>query len=114
MSLARALTFLPPESALDSVWRDVLTLFSHHAGEWLDTSEVAVRTGEPARLVTHVLEALRRGFVIDFDGEREAFRYRHDPGVDFEIESFLRRSTAYDRHRQDSVARYRERFGSSG
>lgn len=111
MSLSRALTMLPPDTPLDGVMRDILVLLSHHPGEWFSHQEVASRTGHDARDISQVLEALRRGFVVDFDDDHGAFRFEHDPGVDFEIETFLRRSVVQETHAQRNVARYRERYG---
>ncbi|HZL06374.1 MAG TPA: hypothetical protein VFE45_13325 [Coriobacteriia bacterium] len=113
MSLSRALTMLPSDNLLESVMRDVLVLISHHAGEWFSQQEVTSRTGHEARDVSQVFEALRRGFVVDFDDDHSAFRYRYDPGVDFEIETFLRRSAVQETHAQRNVARYRERYGGT-
>jgi hypothetical protein len=111
MSLSRALTMLPSDAPLDGVMRDLLVLLSHHAGEWFSQREAATRTGHLERDISQVLEALRRGFVVDFDGDHSSFRYQHDPAVDFEIETFLRRSAVHESHAQRNVARYRERYG---
>lgn len=94
--------------------RDVIVLLSHHTGEWFSSAEVASRTGFAEAETTQVLEALRRGFVVDFDGDHGAFRYERDPAVEFEIEVFLRRSTVQEAHAQKNVARYRQRYGMFG
>ena len=113
MSLSRALTMLPADPPLDGVMRDILLLLSHHTGEWFSLQEAASRTGHDVRDLSHVFEALRRGFVVDFDDDHSAFRYQHDPGVDFEIETFMRRSVVQETHAQRNVARYRERYGGT-
>jgi len=113
MSLSRALTMLPVDPPLEGVMRDTLVLLSHHTGEWFSLKEVASRTGHELADLAEVFEALRRGFVVDFDDDHGAFRYEHDPGVDFEIETFMRRSVVQETHAQRNVARYRERYGGS-
>jgi hypothetical protein len=113
MSLSRALTMLPSDAPLDGVMRDLLVLLSHHAGEWFSQREAATRTGHLERDISQVLEALRRGFVVDFADDHSAFRYQYDPGVDFEIETFMRRSVVQETHAERNVARYRERYGGT-
>lgn len=113
MSLSRALTMLPVDPLLEGVMRDTLVLLSHHTGEWFSLQEVAGRTGHAIGDLAQVFEALRRGFVVDFDDNHSAFRYQYDPGVDFEIETFMRRSVVQETHAERNVARYRERYGGT-
>ncbi len=113
VSLARALSRLPSDHETETVIRDVITLMTHHTGEWLPVEDIARKSGNLVLQVRPVLEAMRDAFVLDFDDVPGAFRYRYDVGVSIEFDAFLHRSRAVENHMQTNVARFRERYGSS-
>lgn len=112
MSLARALSRLPSDRSTETVIKDVVTLFVHHAGEWLTVEEVARRTGTLMAEARPVLEALHAAYVLDFDEPVSAYRYRYDIGVSIEIDTFIHRTHVVENHMQTNVARFRERYGA--
>ncbi|MCE5204409.1 MAG: hypothetical protein ABFC80_03405 [Coriobacteriales bacterium] len=111
MSLARALAALPSDGEVEATVEDVVVLFSHHPGEWIDAHDVAKRVARPVVQTEPVLKALAQAFVLDFDGS-SSYRYQYDIGVSVEIEQFLHRARAQKNHVQNNVARFRERYGS--
>lgn len=112
MSLARALASLPSDEVVEAQVRDIVVLFTHHPGEWIEIVEAARRVAHPVAKVQPVLEALRAAFVLDFDGV-DSYRYKYDVGVSIEVDAYLHRARAAQNHVQTNVARFRERYGSS-
>jgi hypothetical protein len=112
VSLARALSRLPSDRSTEAVIKDAITLFVHHAGEWLVREDVARRTGHLMAEMRPVLEALHAAYVLDFDEPVSAYRYRYDIGLSIEIDTFLHRTHVVENHVQTNVARFRERYGS--
>jgi hypothetical protein len=112
VSLARALSRLPSDRSTEVIIKDVITLFTHHSGEWLAADDVARRTGALMVETRPILQALHAAYVLDFDEPVSAYRYRYDIGLSVEIDTFLHRTHAVENHVQTNVARFRERYGS--
>jgi len=112
MSLARALSRLPSDRSTEAVVKNLVTLFAHHAGEWLSVEDISHRTGNLKMELRPVLEALHASFVLDFDEPISSYRYRYDIGVSIEIDTFIHRTHVVENHAQTNVARFRERYGA--
>lgn len=111
MSLSRALSTLSPDDHTERILRDVLTLFCHHAREWLSENDVREKTGHTAVEIHQVLHVLRDSYVLDFDGTQRSYRYSGDVVLNFEIDAFMRRVDYHQSHVRSNVARFRERQG---
>jgi DNA-binding IclR family transcriptional regulator len=112
VSLARALTRLPCDVETERVLRDVLSVFGHHASEWLSERDIQTKTGHSGSEVHAVLPVLSDSYVLDFDGESGRYRYGGDVALGIEIDTFMRRVRVHQNHVQTNVARFRSRYGS--
>lgn len=111
MSLARALAYLELDAASERILRDVLVLFTHHPNEPLSERDIVMRTGHEREMLHEMLQALVRGFVLDFDSASGAYTFNGDIVVGFEIDTFRRRVDSHEGHVSSNVARFRERHG---
>lgn len=111
MSLSRALSTLSPDEHTERVIRDVLTLFGHHAREWLTEADIRNRTGLTSLELRPVLSAFSGAYVLESDGDAERYRYNGDVCLKFEIDAFMRRVDFQQSHVRSNVARFRERQG---
>ena len=111
MSLRRALEELPNDKVVESVAREILSLFQRQEGVWLSYSDVATRVSD-SHPVAIVLKILVDSFVLDFHDEPASYMYRRDPLVDLEVSRYMRRAAHDDRRVQTNVAKYRRRYGA--
>lgn len=111
MSLSRALSKLSPDEHTERVLRDILTLFSHHAREWLSEGDVQGKTGHTLVELRPILLLLSESYVLESDAEERRYRYSGDVVLGFEIDSFMRRVEYHQSHVRSNVARFRERQG---
>jgi len=109
VSLGRALASLPGDEQTESVLRDVLVLFGHHAQEWLSESDVQSKTGRTRTELRSILPTLSDSYVLDFDRSQGLYRFSGDVVLGFEIDSFMRRADCHQNHVRANVARFRER-----
>lgn len=111
MSLRRGLESLPRDRETESCVKELLLTLRRHEGEWLSAVEVAEMAGVADRCVGRVLETFAATSVINREGEPPKFRFAPDRLLVLEVESFLRRAASHTGMLQDSVARFRERYG---
>ncbi|MRS12889.1 MAG: hypothetical protein EG823_07430 [Actinobacteria bacterium] len=109
MSLSRALSILPDDEHTERVLRDVLVLFGHHQKEWMSEGEVQARTGRTRVDIHAVLPVLSTCYVLDFDSDKQSYRYSGDVVLGFEIDTFMRRAEHHQNHMRANLARFRER-----
>lgn len=114
VSLAKALSRLPQDTATEIAVRDVLALLLGHRETWLTAGEIGARSGHAIEAVSPILESLAQGYVVRVDGAQPpAYRFDGDIGVALEIDSFVRRVRAEHVHAQANVARFRRRYGGN-
>lgn len=111
MSLRRSLESLPRDRETEFCVRELLLTLRRHQGEWLTAGEVAEMAGVSDRCAGSVLETFAAASVIAREGSPPRFRFAPDRLLVLEVESFLRRANSHTGMLQDSVARFRERYG---
>lgn len=111
MTLKQALSTLPDDRGTKSAVRAVLTVLEAHRGDEMGCAALARLTGLSTATVGPVVEALAHGGVVDCAHESEGCVY--DPGtlVELEVSRFLRSAGTHSAKLQDSVSKFRDRYG---
>jgi hypothetical protein len=111
LGLAQAMSLIADDRHMESVTREVLSVFTGSPDRWLTTAEVARRCLHDAETVGRVLTALAAGCVLDFEAASGGYRYHQDTVLDLEIRRFIRRADGHERLVRTNVDRFRQRYG---
>lgn len=112
MSLEKALSLFPHDTATKMAMRDVLALLVKYREEWLTPARIVIESGLTPETVTLLLDGLLQGYVVKTDNAQPPmYRFDGDVGVALEIDSFVRRIQFERAHVEMNVALFRRRRG---